>query len=79
LAGYRLRLDPGNPFDKTEIEAVGLTMAADVPSGVFTGTTMELDAIRFSSQPALDVHFSSGDSVVELVDSGAATLAIVAP
>ena len=54
-------------------------MAADVPSGVFTGTTMELDAIRFSSQPALDVHFSSGDSVVELVDSGAATLAIVAP
>lgn len=69
--------DPGNPFDRTEVEAIGLTMSADVQSGVFTATTIELDAIRFSDPAELDVLFSAGAGGVELVDSGAATLAIV--
>jgi hypothetical protein len=70
--------DPGNPFDKTDVEAVGLTVTPDVPSGVFTASTIELDAIRFSDQTQLDVLFSAGGGGVELVDSGTATLDLVA-
>lgn len=69
--------DPGNPFDKTEMQAIGFAVASDVPTGVFTASTLELDAIRFSNHPELDVLFSAAGGGVELVDSGAATLDIV--
>jgi hypothetical protein len=71
--------DPGVPFDKANIIAIGISMQPDVQAGVFTSSIIEMDVIRFSDKPALDVDFSNGAGGLELVDSPGASLSIAGP
>jgi len=70
--------DPGNPFDKSRVERVGLRIQPLSPSGVFTPATVELDAVTFSAPQDLSADFSADQAGFELVDPEAATISLVA-
>lgn len=65
--------DPGFPFDKSEVERIGVVVAANVPAGVFTPVTIEIDSVTFSNRTELSSTLSSSGSGFELVDADGAS------
>jgi hypothetical protein len=67
--------DPGFPFDKRRVERVGVTAVANVPNGVFSPLTIEIDSVTFSDHPELNATFSADDGGFQLVEVDGATTA----
>lgn len=67
--------DAGFPFDKAEVERVGVILAPNVPDGVFTPLTLEIDSVSFSGHPDLNATFASSDAGFTLVDADGAVVA----
>lgn len=65
--------DPGFSFDKSEVERIGVMVAANVPAGVFTPVTIEVDSVTFSNRTELSSTLSSSGSGFELVDADGAS------
>ena len=61
--------DPGFPFDKSEVERIGVLVQPDVPAGVFTPLTLEIDSVAFSNRTELSATLSSSDGGFELVEA----------
>jgi hypothetical protein len=66
--------DPGQPVDKSRVEAIGLRVSPIDSSGVLTPAILEIDALEVSSPPGLSLSFSADAADFELVDEDTATV-----
>ncbi len=66
--------DPGNPFDKSRIRAIGLVIQPISALGNLTPAVIEVDRVTFSNLDGGNINFSTDDGDVELVDSDDAEL-----
>jgi hypothetical protein len=66
--------DPGFPFDKSEVERIGVIVQPNVPSGVFTPLTIEIDSVTFSNRTELSTVLSSNGAGFELVEADGASI-----
>lgn len=66
--------DPGQPFDKSRVERIGLRVSPSDSSGVLTPAILEIDALNISTPGGLSVDFSADDADFELVDPDSATV-----